>query len=191
MALNKNLTIEQGKTFTQVIRWATDGDAYRAISGVSSTAPVTVTATAHGIPSGWPVSVQSVKGMASMNTLVDMPATVVDVNSVTFDADASLYGTYKGGGYLKFKTPHDLSGYTGRMSIKDKVGGTELLSLTTTNGRIVVDNTAKTITLTADAVTTAALTFKAGVYDLELVAPDTTVTLLLYGKVALNPEITT
>ncbi|MBK8773003.1 MAG: hypothetical protein IPM06_21580 [Rhizobiales bacterium] len=56
------------------------------------------------------------------------------------------------------------------MSIKDVVGGTELLRLDTTNARIALDNAAKTIALTISAADTAAITWLEGVYDLELVS---------------------
>ena len=83
-----------------------------------------------------------------------------------------------------------LTSYTARMSIKDKVGGTELLSLTTEGLQIIVDNSSKTIKLDLDATETAAITWKKGVYDLELVSPGGVVTALLYGSVSVTPEVT-
>jgi hypothetical protein len=192
MAVTKTLQIMQGKTFIQVVRWAQDRNVFKPITAVALLAPVAITAVGHGIPDGWPVNIQSVKGATQLNSVADEPATIVGADTFELNAiDASLYSAYKSGGYVRYKQPYDLAGCTARMSVKDKVGGTQLLSLTTLNSRIVLDNTAKTITLTLTAADTAALTWKTGVYDLELVAADTTVSLLLSGKVTVSPEITT
>ena len=81
------------------------------------------------------------------------------------------------------------------MSVKDKVGGTELLRLDDTvvapQPRIILDNAAKTITLLVSASDTAALSWKKGVYDLEVVSSSGVVTLLLYGSVTVTKEVTT
>jgi nicotinate-nucleotide pyrophosphorylase len=74
--------------------------------------------------------------------------------------------------------------------VKNKVGGTVLLTLTTENGGITLDNVAKTITLFIDAATTAALTWKTGVYDLEMVS-GADVTELYSGKITVTFEVTT
>lgn len=67
----------------------------------------------------------------------------------------------------------------------DIVDLTDLIRLTTTNLRIVLDAVRSTITLTISAADTAAITWKTAVYDLELVSsdPDPVVTKLLQGKV--------
>ena len=119
-------------------------------------------------------------------------ATVVDTNTISFNDINSLgYKTYTSGGVLRYLTPVDLTGFTARMSIKDKVGGTELLRLDTTNSRIVLNSTASTITLVISATDTAAITFTKGVYDLELQSLGGIVTALLYGKVSIEQEVTT
>lgn len=88
-----------------------------------------------------------------------------------------------------------LTGYSARMQIKDKVGGTSTADLTTANGglTISVGSTDSTITVLIPAATSAAWadTFVKGVYDLEIVAPSGRVTRLLKGSVAVDPEVTT
>lgn len=54
----------------------------------------------------------------------------------------------------------------------DIVDLTDLLRLTTENGRITIDASAKTITLQVSAADTAAISWKRGEYDLELVSSD-------------------
>lgn len=197
--VNKDLTILQGKSFEYPIKWETDYISYAPISGITQAAPAVVTATAHGIPDGWRVAVVSVMGMTQINAVNNPPkdsehvvikllsSTQVELNTV----NSSQYKAYTSGGYLRFNTPQDLTGYTARMDIKDKVGGTVLMALTSVNLRILLDNTTKTIKLDIDAADTAAITWKKGVYDLELISPSGVVTALLFGTVSVTPEVTT
>lgn len=199
MAKLLDLVLEKGKTFRYVVRWETDVITYSPISAISQAAPVVITSTAHGVPDGWRVAVVSVKGMTQINADSSPPkdkdynaATVTNVNTVKLNAvNTSMYKAYASGGYLQYFTPAALAGFTARMSIKDKVGGTQLLRLDTTNAGIALDDVAKTITLTITATATAALTFSKGVYDLELVSSTGVVTALLAGKVTVTNEVTT
>lgn len=200
MAASQNFTIVQGKTFSQVLRYEAPPIVYKPITAIAQTAPARITCTGHGVPDGWRVCVQSVKGMKQINASNTPPkasdyhkATVVDANTVELnDVNAADFTAYQSGGYLVFNTPVDLSAFTSaRMSIKDKVGGTELLRLDTSNSRIALNNSAKTITLTVDATTTAGLTWTKGVYDLELVSAGGIVTALMAGAVTVAKEVTT
>jgi hypothetical protein len=142
----------------------------------------------------------SAKGLVELNAENNPPkdsdyyvATVVDENTIELNTvNSTGFKAYSSGGQVVYNTPMDLSGYTARMSIKDRAGGTELMSLTTENGRIEVDNTAKVINLIISADDTADITWKKGVYDLELVAPGAggVVTMLLYGKATVSAEVT-
>jgi hypothetical protein len=198
MATKKqDLVLEQGRTFTQVIRWSKPPIVYKPVTAITQTAPVSITSTGHGVPDGWKVAVVSAKGMTQINASTPPKdkeyriATVVDVNTLQLnEVNAAGYSAYTSGGYVQYDTPVDMAGYTARMSIKDKVGGTELLRLTTENNRIVIDNNAKTITLTISATDTAGITFKKGVYDLEMVSSGGVVTALLTGNVSVTQEVT-
>ena len=77
-------------------------------------------------------------------------------------------------------------------SVNDVVDTKSLLFLTVGNGRIAVDNTLKTITITLSASDIAALTWKTGFYDLEAFSSDATpvVTLLASGKITVVKEQT-
>ncbi len=84
----------------------------------------------------------------------------------------------------------DLSGYTAQMQARPSAGSSTLIvELSTSNSRIVIDGVNGKITLTLTPVETAAIT-TSGVYDLELTAPDTTVTRPLEGRFILVPEVT-
>lgn len=79
-------------------------------------------------------------------------------------------------------------------AINDVIDTTDLLRLTTENGRIAIDTSGKTITLTVSAADTALMTWKRGVFDLEMVSPDVTpiVTSLFGGmcNVSVVKEVT-
>lgn len=198
MPLREDFVVEQGRTFQRIVRWETTPIVYKAITAVQQSAPVTITSTAHGIPDGWKATVIDVKGMTELNAGHNPPqdsdfkrVTVVDANTVQFNEISSAsYKSYKSGGYLAYYTPVTLTGYTGRMTVRDKIGGTALVTLTNGSG-VVIDASAKTITITISAASTATYTWSRGVYDLELESPSGVVTALLYGSITLTKEVTT
>jgi hypothetical protein len=88
-------------------------------------------------------------------------------------------------------TEVNLTGYTARMQVRQsKASDTVLLELTTANGRIALGGAAGTIDLTLSATVTAAITWKRGLYDLELVASNGVVRRLLEGEVTVSKEVT-
>ena len=195
---NQNLTIVQGTTYELPVRWETEPIVYKAITGVTQTAPAVVTCVGHGAPDGWRVAVVSVKGMTQINAKNSPPkesdytlATVLTADTLELNSvNAAGFKAYTSAGYVQYNAPQDLTGYIARMDIKDKIGGTVLLALTTENGRITVNNTTKTITLVISADDTAAITRKKGVYDLELESPAGVVTALMFGTVTVTNEVT-
>lgn len=199
MADTKDFEILQGKTWSQVVRWEAEPIVYKAITAISQAAPVAITCAGHGIPDGWRAAVVSVRGMIEINAQSTPPkakdyhpVTVVDVNTVELnDVNAADFKAYVSGGYLQYNTPVSLTGYTARMTIKDKVGGAILKALTTENSGITINTTDKTITLMLSATDTTGFTWKKGVYDLELVSGTGVVTQLLSGAVSLVYEVTT
>lgn len=198
MTTRLNLTIRQGETFTRIIRWETLPYVYKAITAIQQSAPARVTSTGHGLKTGWRAAIINVKGMRQINAQNSpprdyefVPATFVDADTVTFNKISSAdYSAYTSGGYLMYYTPVDMTGYTARLTIKDRVGGTILLALTSPTG-IAIDNTEHTITVTISATATAAMTFTKGVYDLEMVSPTGTVTTIFSGNVTVAKEVTT
>lgn len=87
--------------------------------------------------------------------------------------------------------PVDLTGCVARMQVREKVDSTAvLLTLTSADGRITLGGAAGTVVLRVDADDTAAITWKGGVYDLEIEFADGTVRRLLAGTVSVSPEVT-
>lgn len=196
--IQKSLTILQGKTYELPIHWEVEPIVYKAITGITQTAPAVVTCVGNGVPDGWRVAIVSCKGMTQINAKNSPPkdsdyviAKVLTSDSLELNTvNASEFKAYSSGGYVQYNTPQDLTGYIARMDIKDKVGGTVLMSLTTENLRILLNNTTKTIKLDIDATDTAAITWKKGVYDLELESPSGVVTALMFGTVTVTNEVT-
>ena len=187
---DKEILIQKGKTFSLVVRWETEPIVRKAITAISlATGAPRLTISSHGITDGWNGTVYGVEGMKQINDVGVQQLTVIDSNTIELngvtpiDDNGKMWSAYTSGGFVKFYTPKSLSGYTARMDIKDKIGGTVWASSEVADTpydiiEITVDDAAKTITLTIDAVDTAALTAKRGVADLELVSVGGVVTKL-------------
>ncbi len=84
-----------------------------------------------------------------------------------------------------------LTGYTARMQIRPTVDSiTVLLELTVANGRISVNAIAGQLTLAIANADTAAVTWRSGVYDLEIVSGGGVVTRIMQGNATLSLEVT-
>lgn len=196
----QDFTILKGKTFSRVLRWESKPFVYVPVTAITKAAPAVVTATGHGMPDGWRCAVVSALGMTEINAENFPPkssefrkGTVLSANTIELnDVNSLEYTAYTSGGSLMYYTPVDMASYTARMQVResDTAVGDPLLSLTTVNGGITIDNTAKTITLLVSATDTAALTFTTGVYDLEMISAGGVVTQLLKGSVSVQEEVT-
>lgn len=186
-----NFKITQGSTFTQVLRWESSTKVYKAISSILKQAPMMVMAATHGIPTGWRTKITSLNGMKEISSSQYYIATSVTSDSLTINSVNSLgFTDYISGGILEYNAPVDLANTTARMQIREKLtSDTVILELTTENGKIVLDNTNKTITINLTATETAAFTFKSAVYSLELVKSGV-VTPFIDGTITLIKEVT-
>lgn len=187
-----NFKIYQGSTFRETFRWESSEKVYAPITMISKTAPMVVTATGHGAPAGWRVKVTGALGMKEANTSDYIISSSVTNDTVTFNQINALnYTTYTGGGVLEYNKPVDLTGFTGRMQIRQKLDDAAFIKeLTTSNGGVVINNTTKTIQLYISAADTALMSFQTGVYSLELVSSGGEVTQLIAGNISLVREVT-
>ena len=193
----KEILIEKGKTFSLVVRWETEPIVRKAITAISfATGAPRLTVTSHGIPDGWRGAIYGVKGPKQINAQNSpprssdyYPLTVIDANTLELntvtpvDDAGNDWSAYVSGGFVQFYTPQSLAGYTARMDIKDKIGGTVWASSEVADTpydiiEITVDDATKTTTLVIDADDTAAMTAKKGVADLEMVSLGGVVTKL-------------
>ena len=201
MTKTYDLDLRRGATFVLSVRWETEPWLYAAIASIALTAPVAITSAAHAIPDGWNVAVVDAKGLTQLNAKNNPPkasdmrrATAVGPTQIEFnEISAAAFGKHQAGtGYLAWLTPHRLDGYTARLQIKGRVGGVVLLSLTSgAGGGITLDDNNKVIEISITAEQTEAVTWKSGVYDLELVSAGGVVTALMEGAVTVSEEVTT
>lgn len=190
-----NFKVYQGSTFLQQLRWESETKTYIPITSITKTAPVQITVqSAVSLPPvGWRVRVTNVLGMKEINMSEDTYQILTSKNNAVIELNSInsiAYSTYTSGGILEFNTPVNLSNYTARMQIRKKLKDSDVvLSLTTENNGIVLDNNAKTITINITAAQTAAFTFNSAVYDLEFVTGNT-VTRFAEGNLLLQQEVT-
>ena len=188
MALRYEINLKPNVTFTLGMRCAKpDEVVYAAISSITQTAPAAIATVApHGLISGWPVWVESVKGMVEINNPrpsecgnndVCPPyiATVTGASSVLLNAvNSSGWGAYKGGGVLAWQKPRDITGYIALFVVSDKAG-VELLSISSnvlsTEGSLTVDPATSTVALRVDTSAQALLTGVEMAYQIVLTDP--------------------
>lgn len=158
----------------KLLIWESSTKAYVPITQISKTAPVVITAPAHGLVPGWRTRVTNVVGMKEINsatsdsyyTVNEATTDTVTINSV----NALAFNTYTSGGVLEYNEPVNLTGYTARMQIREKITSTTVIdSLTTETGEIVITPANNTIEIILGATRTAAYNFNSAVYSLELV----------------------
>src|SRR5271165_4560681 len=115
-----DLFIYQGDTFQRVVRWETKPFIYIAITEITNAAPVVITAPSHTLQDGWRVAVIDVLGMDEINSKGCgkrdsdfIPCTFIDSNTISFNEISSAnFDPYTSGGYLKFYTPVNLTGFS-------------------------------------------------------------------------------
>lgn len=188
-----NLKIYQGSTFRQILRWESSTKVYVPITGISKSAPMVVTAPAHGMPVGWRAKITNAGGMKEVNTLDYNIGTSVATNTVTFNQVNSLgFTTYTTGGVLEYNQPTPLNNLTARMQIREKVTSTSFIhEMTTQNGGIIFDNTNKTITLLINSATTTGFNFNTAIYLLEFQDTSSGDTIpFATGSISLQREVT-
>jgi hypothetical protein len=184
MASKQTLNIVRGKTLQQVIRWETTPVVSKAITAISlATGFPRPTVSSHGCPDGWRGYVTSVQGMKQINTEnAERPkyreVTVIDANTIEFngwnpvDESGRDWSAYTSGGFFKYYTPKSLANKTIRVKVKDRVGGTVLLSTEAGDTPLnlitaTADDALKAITIEIEATTTEAITWDKGVWEVE------------------------
>ena len=89
--------------------------------------------------------------------------------------------------------PFDLSGYTARMQVRRTIDSSNfVLELTTSNGGLTINPVSgdvNKLTIFAPANVTASVS-TSGVYDIELISAENTVSRILQGIFNLSPEVT-
>ena len=93
--------------------------------------------------------------------------------------------------YAVDETPIDLTDYTARMQVREKLTDSiKIFDLTTENGGIVLGGAAGTITINISASASSAVSVSKNVYDLEVESLTGFVTRLVQGRFYIDPEVT-
>lgn len=173
------LTITRGKTLELAFLYADEQLVYRPITAMPSKAPVRLSVAGHGIPDGWQVRIESVTTPVELNTAADesVAASLVDVDTIELNAlNGSAWRALGVGGVVIFNKPVDLTGWSARAAVRDRVGGTlqftwDSNALNTPDALITVDLAAHAFVLHMSADQAAALTWSKGVWELEAIDP--------------------
>lgn len=196
-----DICLRKGASFTLPLMWEGERLIYRPITSIENTAPVRLTAAAHGVPDGWLVAVANAKGLTDLNATRNPPrdveyhvATVTGPNVIEFNktnATAMKAHTANTGQIVYHEPALNPIGAKARMQVKNRLGGTTLFQLSTEDGGITLDPVLYRITLTIPAEALVDATWKKGVYDLEVEDASGVVTPLIYGTFVLTDEVTT
>ncbi len=169
MALRYEIVLDRDSTFSLALRTARpDAVSYANILAVSQSAPAELTTDVpHNLLNGWPVWVESCKGMTELNnprptecdggsTCPPYIANTTDSTTLTLrGVNARGFNAYKGSGVLAWQTPWDVTGLIARFHVKDDDTGLTLFELASNvadlDGVLLVDGASATVTLRIEA----------------------------------------
>lgn len=172
-----NLTIRRGASSDIPIRIETDELIYRPITAMTRSAPLQITATAHGLPNGWRAAIQNAGGSSEINLPWDRLRDAdlrkiawIDADHFTFpEINSSSWRTYTSGGQVVYYQPLDLSAFSSAsMDVRAAVDGSLLAHYNTTDGTLEIDSTASAIWLRLTETETESLPADDLVFDVEL-----------------------
>jgi len=194
-----DLHIVRGKTFTQPFMYADDELLYRSITAITNQAPARIAAAGHGVPSNWPVRIESTRTPSELNTPDGewLTPAVVDEDTLEFD-ELNLAGAkpFRGPSVLVYPRPADITGWKVRAQIRDRIGGQVLLTFSSdpvdqTDGTITVDVPGSAFVMELSHQLTEAITWNRAVYDMEAIRPDgSVVSIIAPSKVTVGQEVT-
>ncbi len=190
------LELKQGSSYARVLRWASDTKTYKSISTATKAAPCVLGVPTHGIKEGNLFEVVGAAGMEELNRDENgllangerwYSAILTDANTLSLnDVVSTDFGTYTGSGSIAYYAPYDLTGYTAILEVKDAFSDeTALLTLTTANGGIVIDNALGTINIVIEADDIDDFTWSRGVFSLRMIN-GTTITEILTGTITVE-----
>ena len=195
MACNNELDfcVGKGATFVKRFMWDNSVLVSTAITAITKAAPAVVTSASHGLVTGWRAAVVSAGGMSAINSQNYPPqtpdlrvVTVVDANNIKFDeVNSADFTAYTSGGFLISRQAVSLAGVAATMNIRTAPqSGTILKTLTSSPAAgIVIDDSAKTITVTFD---TAAETWDYGFFDLEITQVSGVIVEIAAGTIQID-----
>lgn len=186
------LVIRQGKTERWRFQVSNSGETvFKPVLAATAAAPCVITVVGHALPQDWPFRIVSAKGMTGLNLKTYFLARAQDANTLSLHTLNTLGepAYIPSSGAIQYEQPMDLTGCTARGSLRESVGGAELLLLTP---HLTVDVANAKVDLALPAVVTASLAGISGVYDIELVTgAGEVIELIPPSPVVIRAEVTT
>lgn len=197
-----SLTVRRGAKADIPIRIESDLLVFVAITSMSRSAPLLVTAPMHGMPNGWRAAIMNAGGMTELNTpwnhlrAADLrKIALVDANSFQVpDVNSASWRTYTNGGQVVYYQPIDLSAYSAAsLDVRESVGATLLANYSTGTGTLELDNANSALWLRLSDAQSSALEAGTFVFDIEItrVAGGTTALCAPDSELLVLPEVTT
>lgn len=195
----EKLYLQPGSTWDYIFRPSSGPFIYRKITNIAQEAPCRLTVPGHGIPERWPCAITGVQGPTILNARNDPPDPQVDFRRVSvidestvdlIDVNGAAYPKYIAGGYIQYFTPIDLAGYKVRMQLRDDTTDALLWEATEANGKVVIDNIEKRITITIGAAESSAFTWTQSKFSIEMESPQGRVRQVSYGTLEKLTEHT-
>jgi hypothetical protein len=181
---NIPLRLIPGTTFSDAVRFMLPSWTYKTIARIEPSAPVRLTVPGHGLAADWPVWINGVRNMPSLNRLRGAAvrphiARFIDPDTLAINEEDATQAR-PAGGLLSYHPPVDFTGCRAVFRIWTKDSTVPVLELDSFDkGGLVIEGPGViTRRIEADAV----LAFKTGVYALDVQFPDRTVTRLMEGQ---------
>ena len=174
------LKVPRGATFRKGWVWYDGADVVKPITSIAKGFHTTITSPAHGLPAtNIPVALLDVdelntldsSGKPSFETKDRILATVLSPDTFSVEVDSSEFSDYTSGGYLVYRPPKVLTGFSARMQFRASPSAADvLLELTTVSG-IILGGVEGTIDMVMTDVQTTSFPKNYGVWNIELIAP--------------------
>ncbi|MDF3932158.1 hypothetical protein [Pseudomonas citronellolis] len=182
------MRLVRGATYRDTRRFMQPRREYRDISAVEPTAPLRLSVPGHGLEGDWLAWAAGVTGFSDLNRAPgrQSPHRIEVIDDDTLEINAlSGVGQKPAGGQLIYQPAVDLTGATARLVVREsEEGGAELLVLASGSG--ITAGAPGTLVVEMPAVDTAAITWSAGWYHLDVTFPDGTVSRFFRGAVAVE-----
>jgi hypothetical protein len=193
------LKVPRGATFRKGWVWYDGADVVKPIASITKGFHTTITATAHGLPAtDIPVALLDVgelntldsSGNPSFDTKNRILAHVLTPDTFSVEVDSSEFSDYVSGGYLVYRPPKDLTGFSARMQFRASASAADiLLELTRVSG-ITLGGVEGTIDMVMTDTQTTNFPKNYGVWNMELIAPDDgDVTRFDEGTIELSADV--
>lgn len=178
--MTTKLKVPRGATFRKGWVWYDGADVIKDITAIDRGFHTEITAPTHGLPStDIPVALLDVgelntldaSGNPSFATKDRILAHVLDASKFSVEVDSTEFTAYTTGGYLVYRPPKNITGYTARMQFRATTKAADvLLELTDTSG-ITLGGAEGTIDMVMTDVQTTNFPKNSGVWNIELIAP--------------------